>query len=1044
MFKPRALKDLIISFVFFAILLFSQNHALAQSMTFDLVKGINGISLPFEGTGINTAEDLANSIPNCDMVYYWDTENQKFVAHAKGSSENNFNVFPGYPYFVRVTEDTSWEISGVIPTYFVFNLITTDGTDVNTVSLPLNRKLYITTAEDLANDIPNCDTVWCWDPEGQGFVGHPKGSEINNFPVYPGYPYFVNVTEDTTWPADNLPPTITITTPLDGSLINTTTPNISITFSDDDSGINTDTFSAQINGVDSTSLFTVTTMGATYQVTTDLPVGDNVITASIRDHAGNTGTATSNFRVAILRAIPGANPTSGYAPLTVYFTTNGEDPAGTIEVFRWDFDGDGTWDTYDTIARDYTHTYNTPGTYNAILYVKSSTGQTATASITITVENNPPVATADVVPSNGQVPLTVQLLGSGTDIDGHITLYEWDFDGDGVYDWSSTTTGNTTHTYTAEGTYQAVFRVTDDNGLTDTAIAVTTVVRVGPPGSPTATASASPTSGGAPLTVNFSGTATDPDNNIVLYEWDFDGDGVYDWSSSTTASTTYTYTKAGTHTATFRVTDETGLTGIDQILISVTISTSLSVSNNTVGFLEEEFINYCQLAGVTANASSTYSYYYPANNAIDGNPDTYWVSAYGDTPNQGASTFIEVTFPSPQAVSQINVYGGSWWSWYGITRGRIELFDASDTLLYSKEVEIPSSYVEIPIPEIQDVTRCRLTALAANASYPICSLGELEVGRVPTEPEPTGTNINTSISASTRVSIYIKNADGNKVRTLVNNEFREMGSYSDYWDCRDDNGFIVNDGLYYAILAYEFEGSWHELDLTYTTGGTRHHFPFGSGCNQREPYKHDFSPFEDDLLPLTFRLCSAQEVTAFIGPLWGGTAETRIRTIVNRKAFPAGKHTIYWDGLDDQGNVAHPPPGDSLVTGFWRYDLPDNAIYMTGGRPVITNISAEPNYFSPFSEKCDQYGNDEGITVIYKVSEDVNFVELRVYNIKTGALVRTIKVNNVEAGEHAIFWDGKNNNNEYVDIGDYQIGIIAQDAEGNESMLRYTLVRIDY
>jgi len=109
MFKPRALKNLIISFVFLAILLFSQNHALAQSMTFDLVKGINGISLPFEGTGINTAEDLANSIPNCDMVYYWDAENQKFVAHAKGSSENNFNVFPGYPYFVRVTEDTSWD-----------------------------------------------------------------------------------------------------------------------------------------------------------------------------------------------------------------------------------------------------------------------------------------------------------------------------------------------------------------------------------------------------------------------------------------------------------------------------------------------------------------------------------------------------------------------------------------------------------------------------------------------------------------------------------------------------------------------------------------------------------------------------------------------------------------------------------------------------------------------------------------------------------------------------------------------------------------------
>jgi flagellar hook assembly protein FlgD len=43
-----------------------------------------------------------------------------------------------------------------------------------------------------------------------------------------------------------------------------------------------------------------------------------------------------------------------------------------------------------------------------------------------------------------------------------------------------------------------------------------------------------------------------------------------------------------------------------------------------------------------------------------------------------------------------------------------------------------------------------------------------------------------------------------------------------------------------------------------------------------------------------------------------------------------------------------------------------------------------------------------------------------------------------------VFWDGKNNNGEYVDIGDYQVGVIATDIEGNESMFRYCLVRVDY
>jgi len=939
-------------------------------------------------------------------------------------------------------------------------------------------------------------------------------------------------------------------------------------------------------------------------------VGTYTAQIQVTDSAGSTATDTVVISSqAGLEARPSATPTSGLAPLTVYFTTDGYDPVGTIEVFRWDFDGNGSWDTYDTVARDYTHAYNSSGTYNAVLYVQSSTGATATANITIQVNNNPPTATADVVPSNGEVPLTVQMTGSGTDQDGSIVLYEWDFDGNGTYDWSSTTTGNTSHTYTTEGTYQAVFKVTDNEGLTATAMTITTVVKAGPKGSPTATASATPTSGAAPLTVNFSGTATDPDNAVVLYEWDFDNDGVYDWSSPTTGSTTHTYTDAGTHVAAFRATDQTGLTGVDHITILVDLTTSLSVENNTIGIFDQAFINYCRMGGAVANASSSYdNYWYPPANVKDGNPESYWLSAYQDTPSYvppedlyPGDTFIEVTFPTPQSVSQINLNGGSWWDWYGILRGRIDLFDAADTLLYSQEVEIGSSYVEIPIPETQNVTRCRVTALAANMSYEVCtlgeyevgrvdgqfvnhcllagvtanasstydyysyspanvidgdpetywasayldtpgyvyvpsedpypgdtfvevtfpspqavhqinlrggswwssygitrgriqlfdaadtmlysqevqigspdleipvsevqgvtrcrltalannsiyycSLGELEVGRVPTgSPEPLGTNISTTISADTTVSLYIKNSLGNQIRTLVNNQARTVGSYSDYWDCRDDSGFIVNDGLYYAILAYRLEGSWHELDLTHSTGGTRHDFPFGSGCDQREsfPDGYTFSPFDNEVMAMKFKLCMAQEVTAFIGPLWGGSDPDRIRTIVNRKAFPAGESTIYWDGLTDQGNIAQPPSGDSLITGFWRYNLPDNAMFMTGGTPEITDVSAEENYFSPFSEKCDQQGNDEGITLTFTLSENVQYVELRVYSVATSGLLRTIVVNNLGAGEHSIYWDGKNNNGEYVDIGDYRLGVIAVDADGNESMLRYTLARIDY
>jgi len=281
-----------------------------------------------------------------------------------------------------------------------------------------------------------------------------------------------------------------------------------------------------------------------------------------------------------IRAIPGAFPTSGTAPLTVYFTTDGEDPSGTIEIFRWDFNGDGTWDTYDTVAKDYAHTYTNSGTYNATLFVQSSTGETATASITITVENSPPVAIANMIPSNGEVPLAVQLQGSGNDPDGSIVKYEWDAEGDGTFEYQSTTRGNTTHTYQNEGTYQAVFRVTDNNGATATASATATAISVGPPGSPTAAGTANPSSGTAPLSVNFSGTGTDPDGTIVKYEWDFNNDGIYEYSSTDSASTSYTYDEPGDYVAAFRVTDNDGLTGVDLIEITTTIQVSLSIADS--------------------------------------------------------------------------------------------------------------------------------------------------------------------------------------------------------------------------------------------------------------------------------------------------------------------------------------------------------------------------------------------------------------------------------------------------------------------------------
>jgi PKD repeat protein len=88
---------------------------------------------------------------------------------------------------------------------------------------------------------------------------------------------------------------------------------------------------------------------------------------------------------------------------------------------------------------------------------------------------------------------------------------------------------------------------------------------------PIATATATPTSGDAPLTVAFDGSgSSDPDpGDTISYSWDLNGDGAY--GDSTAAMPSFTYTAPGTYTVRLRVTDNHGASTTSQ---PITISAS--------------------------------------------------------------------------------------------------------------------------------------------------------------------------------------------------------------------------------------------------------------------------------------------------------------------------------------------------------------------------------------------------------------------------------------------------------------------------------------
>jgi len=229
-------------------------------------------------------------------------------------------------------------------------------------------------------------------------------------------------------------------------------------------------------------------------------------------------------------------PVSGCLPLTVNFT---DLSTGTgIDGWAWTF-GDGGTST----ASNPGHTYYAAGTYTVTLTITSSNqgcnAQAAKAAY-ITVNSLPSAAFVGS-PTSGQAPLTVTFTSQST----NATAFSWDF-GDG----GTSTAQNPSHSYAAAGTYTVALTASGACGSdTETKVGYITVTEP-PQLPPAAEFTGSPTSGTAPLTVQFTDLSA---NAPIVWSWDF-GDG----GASTAQNPSHTYTAAGTYTVSLTATNAYG------------------------------------------------------------------------------------------------------------------------------------------------------------------------------------------------------------------------------------------------------------------------------------------------------------------------------------------------------------------------------------------------------------------------------------------------------------------------------------------------------
>jgi PKD repeat protein len=291
------------------------------------------------------------------------------------------------------------------------------------------------------------------------------------------------------------------------------------------------------------------------------------LTVTDDDGLSDTAATTANIAEAPMEP-PVADPNGPYSGTpgsAVAFDGSGSfDPDGTILTYAWDF-GDGN----TGMGESPSHTYAAAGSYTVSLTVTDDDGQTDTATTTAEIAEiplEPPVADPNG-PYSGTVGTAVTFDGTGSvDPDGSIVAYDWDF-GDG-----NTGTGATpTHSYATDAVFTVMLRVTDDDGLTDTA-ATTATIGLGP--LPPVADPNGPYSGTVGSPVQFDGTgSSDPngDGTIVAYDWDF-GDG----GSGTGPTPSYAYAAPGLYSVTLTVTDDGGL--------SDSASTTADISDD--GFLE--------------------------------------------------------------------------------------------------------------------------------------------------------------------------------------------------------------------------------------------------------------------------------------------------------------------------------------------------------------------------------------------------------------------------------------------------------------------------
>ena len=210
-------------------------------------------------------------------------------------------------------------------------------------------------------------------------------------------------------------------------------------------------------------------------------------------------------------------PSTGDNTTVFSFTATASDDhdlSSTIQV-RWDWQGDGVWDTQWSTTKTASHQYHSAGNKTVIIEAMDTGGLTSTQSHVVRVtapsppppSNAPPSVDFTWTPTSGDTSTVFSFTAQATDDNDQPSAIQvrWDWNGDGTWDTSWSTTKTATHTFSASGDYTVFVQAIDSGGLTASTSHTLTVTAPPPPPPPgDFSIGASPSS----LTITCSGSGT--------------------------------------------------------------------------------------------------------------------------------------------------------------------------------------------------------------------------------------------------------------------------------------------------------------------------------------------------------------------------------------------------------------------------------------------------------------------------------------------------------------------------------------------------------